>query len=77
MPLFYFHLRDGNKVIRDPEGVRLPDIASAHAEALQSARELMSQSNTGRARFGPEQQFEITNEAGETVAIVPFREAAG
>jgi hypothetical protein len=77
MPLFYFHLRDGTKLIRDPEGVRLPDIASARAEAVQSARELMSQSITGRALFGPEQQFEITNEAGETITIVPFREAAG
>jgi hypothetical protein len=75
MPLFYFHLRDGAKVIRDPEGVCLPDIAAARAEAVQSARELMSQSIETSARVGLERQFEIANDAGETLAIVSFQEA--
>jgi len=75
MPLFFFHLRQGTKLIRDPEGVCLPDITSARAEAIQSARELVAESTTRSARIGLEWQFEISNEAGETVAIVPFRQA--
>jgi hypothetical protein len=74
MPLFFFHLRQGTKLIRDPEGVCLPDITSARAEAIQSARELMSENISRSARTSLEWQFEITNDAGETVAIVPFDE---
>jgi hypothetical protein len=53
----------------------LPDIAAARAEAAQSARELMSQSIETSARVGLERQFEIANDAGETLAIVSFQEA--
>jgi hypothetical protein len=77
MPLFFLHVRDGATFIRDPEGSHLPDIASARAEAIQSARELMSQSILRDARIGLERQFEITNDRGRTVAIVPFGEAVG
>src|SRR5262245_3068113 len=75
MPLFFFHLRDGTKLIHDPEGVCLPDISSARAEASQSARELITQSIISSAHLGLERQFEITNDTGETIAIVPFNEA--
>ena len=34
MPLYYFHIRNGSALERDPEGMKLPDLESAHAEAL-------------------------------------------
>jgi hypothetical protein len=75
MPLFFLHIRDGAVLIRDPEGGYFPDITAARAEAIESARELMSQSILRHARIGIERQFEITNENGKTVAVVGFDEA--
>ena len=40
MPLYYFHIRNGSALERDPEGMKLPDLESAHAEALVVSREL-------------------------------------
>lgn len=41
MPLFYFNLNDGRRLIADPEGTNLPDQAVAHEYAVQVAREIM------------------------------------
>jgi hypothetical protein len=41
MPLYYFNLKQGLSVVRDPEGTELPDDASAHEHATVVARELM------------------------------------
>jgi len=75
MPRFFLHVRDGVDLITDPDGSCFPDIGSARAEAILSARELMSQSILGHACIGIERRFEIADNQGSTVAIVPFREA--
>jgi hypothetical protein len=38
--LFYFHVRDFNGRISDPEGSELPDMDAARTEARASARDL-------------------------------------
>jgi hypothetical protein len=43
MPKYFFHMRAGTEFVEDTEGVDLPDIAAAHAEAFQAAREMMSE----------------------------------
>jgi hypothetical protein len=48
MPRYYFNLKQGLKLIRDPEGTELPDEASARAHAVAVARELMH-NNTKRS----------------------------
>ncbi len=40
MPLFYFDVRDGEFLAKDPEGTELPDIEAALVEAQRVAREL-------------------------------------
>ena len=75
MPLYFLHLRDSVSFIPDPEGSCLPDVAAARTEAILSARELMSHSIIGHGRLGMERRFEITDDQGNTIAIVPFREA--
>ena len=42
MPHFYFHFRQGEKII-DDEGLDLPDLAAAQAEALKSIREIVAE----------------------------------
>lgn len=75
MPQFFFHVRDGVSLISDPDGSCLPDVAAAQTEAILCARELMSQSIIRDGSLGIERRFEITDDQGNTIAIVPFREA--
>lgn len=42
MPIFYFHVRAGNLMIHDEEGLDVPHLDDAREEALQSARDLLS-----------------------------------
>lgn len=75
MPLFFLHIRSGSDVLHDPEGSHLPDLAAARAEAILCARELMSQGVLDGGRLGIERLFEIADEGGRTLLMVPFREA--
>ena len=34
MARYYFHIRDGNNLIRDEEGIELPSLEAARAEAI-------------------------------------------
>ncbi len=43
----YFHLQDGTEMIRDEEGVDVPDVAIARAEALKTIQELRGEQDTG------------------------------
>ena len=40
MPLYYLHIRNGEKLEVDPDGTELPDLDAAFAEAMKVAREL-------------------------------------
>jgi len=73
MGRFYFHLRDGAELIRDPEGADLRDAAEAKRMALLSARELLAEAiKSGKSRI-PE-AFVIADEAGRTLHVLPFVE---
>jgi hypothetical protein len=75
MSQLYFHLRDGLKFIRDPDGTRVPSISAARAEARLSARELMGHSIVADGRVGIERCFEVCDGDDRTVLLVPFRDA--
>ena len=45
MPMYYFHLRNQDK-LTDPEGTELVDVDAARAHALVVARELKFKSDT-------------------------------
>ena len=42
MPRFYFHIREGDKRIEDPEGLVLPNADAAKQEAVKAAREMLA-----------------------------------
>ena len=42
MPHYYFQIRDGDDLIRDDEGIELPDLSAARREAVLSARDIVS-----------------------------------
>jgi hypothetical protein len=70
--LYRFHVRDASGLIEDEEGIVLPDLYAALAEALHSVGELMEDASPLMAV-----QFEIADETGRVVLKVPIREAGG
>jgi hypothetical protein len=43
MGRFYFHVRAGDELTPDDEGMDLPDLSAAKREALLGARELLAE----------------------------------
>ena len=65
MPHFYFHFRQGEKII-DDEGLDLPDLAAAQAEALKSIREIVAE----RVLAGDDFPDSITDADGKEITSV-------
>ena len=71
MPMYYFHIRDGDHLEPDPDGTELPDLDAARTEALKVAQELMAEvANLGRRAV-----IEIADGGGQTILSVPFSDA--
>ncbi len=71
MPLYYLHIRNGDKLEVDPDGTELPDLEVALTEALKVARELVDEV----ADLGRDAVIEVADGSGETVLTVPFSDA--
>jgi hypothetical protein len=68
MPRYFFNIREGFEVDEDEEGVELPDVEAARAEALATVEELRGE--LGADAHGIE--LEITDESGRRLLTVPF-----
>jgi hypothetical protein len=69
MGRFYFHLRAGDELTRDEEGIDLPDFSVARREAILSARELVAEAIKSGKQQVPE-AFVIADEEGRMLDIV-------
>ena len=72
MPRFFFNMRNGES-IDDPDGIFLPDTRSARLEAIRNARDIMAE-EVRRGHLSLSHRIEVTDENGEPVLAVPFRE---
>ena len=71
MGRFYFHLRQGDQLLADDEGVDLPDFATAQREALDAAWELFVEAIQSDKTMVPG-AFVIADEAGLALDIIPL-----
>jgi hypothetical protein len=75
MPIYYFHVRSGSELMRDPEGQEFASLEEARAEALGSARDLLAEgAGTGVDRSA--WAVLVADEAGTTLAEVSLARAA-
>lgn len=73
MTRFFFHVFD-HAVAIDDDGLELADERAARAAAVAGAREMAcEQIRTGHLRL--DHRIEITDETGNLVATLPFRDA--
>jgi hypothetical protein len=75
MPHYFFHLRDDLEISYDREGRELPDPEASRAKAIESARQRWRRQSFLGERLGMMREFQVEDENGQTVALVPFREA--
>ncbi|HEX3809792.1 MAG TPA: hypothetical protein VHW02_08815 [Rhizomicrobium sp.] len=73
MPQFYFNVRDGSEVFRDPVGSECQSLDDAKADAKIAAREFVVEAlRFERPVDG--RVIEITDENGKVLAEIPFRD---
>ena len=75
MPRYYFQIRDGNNLIRDEEGMELPSLEAARAEAILATREAVRLATLRGEPIGMHGVFEIADQSGQTVLTVNFETA--
>src|SRR5215213_3355156 len=74
MPRFYLDVLNGSAVLEDPDGQAFADVQAAMAEAAATARDLVAHGIL-RNQDLSDRCVLIRDDAGETVARVPFRSA--
>lgn len=73
MPKYYFHIRDGEELVQDDEGIDLPNLAAAQEEAVQAARDMLVELLRNDLPVNG-QKFEICDADGNILAVVAFRQ---
>jgi Domain of unknown function (DUF6894) len=71
MPRYFFHVRDDGQLFEDIEGIELPDIPDVEAWLLKAASEVLSEAEWQKERTEG-RSFEVVDEKGQIVLIVPF-----
>jgi uncharacterized protein YuzE len=73
MPLYHFHVRNGERLTDDLQGLNLPNVDAAVTEARNAARDILIDFARDGKTIGIE-QFDICDPAGRLMAIVKFRD---
>ena len=74
MPRFFLNIRDGDTLIRDPEGSEFPDLETARAEAMAGARDVLGD-EIKHGQVQDKRQYEITDLSGQVLATIPLMDA--
>ena len=74
MALYFFHLRDGNDVVLDPDGVELADDAAIAGCAMRNARDILSH-DIREGRIDLRFRIDAEDEDGNVVHSLHFSEA--
>ena len=69
MPLYFFHLSFGDRIVWDDEGVELPDRSAARAEALAVIRDLSNPEVAGNPGRWASWFLQVADEGGECLRL--------
>jgi hypothetical protein len=73
MTHYYLHFRNGNEFTPDPEGIDLPSLAAARDKARDAAKEMAGDIVLTQGGLDA-RRFEIADETGQILLVVPFRD---
>jgi len=74
MPLYFFHVCNGNGFTEDEEGRELADEAEARAAAVAGARDIMAEEMRS-GQLNPASFIEVEDSEHRHLFTVPFSEA--
>ncbi len=74
MPRYFFHLRDGEDILLDPEGRELNHPGALEQMALNEARSIISD-DVRSGRITLIQRIDVENEAGQLIHSLRFVDA--
>jgi hypothetical protein len=74
MARYFFHLRDGQDVLLDPDGIDLPDPVTIVAKALAAARSILS-ADALEGRLQLDLRIDVEDEGGSLVHRLAFADA--
>ena len=74
MPLYYFHLRNGEDILLDEDGRELLSMREIEVAALQEARAIISH-DALRGRIDLAYHIDVQDRSGETLHSLRFRDA--
>jgi hypothetical protein len=72
MPLYYFHIRDRDKLDLDTEGVDFPSHTAAHKGAIAAAKEMVVEAVVGEGVIDS-RQIEVVTGCGRLVVVVSLQ----
>jgi hypothetical protein len=75
VPLYFFHLRNGEDRLLDPEGAHLADFAAITARALREARNIMGNDIMASGRLDLGYHIDVEDEGGAVVHRLAFPDA--
>ena len=71
MPKYFFHLHTENSIETDSVGVEFPSLEEAVSDALRARREYLQDERIDDPREERRCRFEITDQDGKIVMMVP------
>ena len=76
MPRFFFHIRDGDRLLIDEDGLEFDDVAGARAAAVQGASDMLKDAKLAGQDIR-HQIIEICDPSGKLLGTVSAAEVAG
>jgi hypothetical protein len=73
MAAYYFHVRDNETFIRDPDGIDLPDMKGVHGVIRKLVLSVLQEEDW--ADVSADREFQIEDASGRIVLVVPFQPA--
>jgi hypothetical protein len=74
MPLYFFHIKEGDEVLHDEEGSDYPDLQAARGEAIEGIRQIVGDAVMSGSPLGLDREMHVADDAGDTLLKLMFRE---
>ena len=74
MPRYYFHIRKGDVLVDDPQGIEVAPPEALEEEAVEAARDLLAEGDL-QGLDRREWAYEIADQSGATVLVFRFEDA--
>ena len=74
MPLYFFHIKEGDEVLLDEEGLDHPDLGAARAEAIEGIRQIVGEAVMSGSPLRLDREMQVDDDAGHTLLKFMFRE---